>query len=61
MGMDCNKCVWARPFGGENDNRCASWACDFIDYKEAVKAYREKQKGAEHGDNTRPHDQRGAQ
>ena len=36
---DCSRCVFARPYGGENDNRCASWSCEFIDYKEAVKAY----------------------
>ena len=44
---DCERCVFARPYGGENDNRCASWDCEFIDYKEAVKAYKEKaEKGA---------------
>lgn len=36
---DCSRCVFARPYGGEDDNRCASWSCEFIDYKEAVKAY----------------------
>lgn len=41
---DCNKCVHARPYGGENDNRCSAWACEFIDRDEAIKAWREKQK-----------------
>lgn len=36
---DCSRCVFARPYGGEDDNRCASWSCEFIDYKEAAKAY----------------------
>lgn len=36
----CEKCVFAKPYGGENDNRCSSWDCEFIDRKEAVEAYR---------------------
>ena len=37
---DCERCVFARPYGGENDNRCSAWDCEFIDRKEAIKAYR---------------------
>ena len=37
---DCEWCVFARPYGGENDNRCSAWDCEFIDRKEAVEAYR---------------------
>lgn len=39
---DCERCVHSRPFGGENNNRCTSWDCEFIDRQEAIKAYREK-------------------
>ncbi len=42
---DCERCVFARPYGGENDNRCSAWDCEFIDRKEAIKAYREKMAG----------------
>lgn len=34
---DCEKCVYAKPYGGSNDNRCSAWECEFIDRKEAVK------------------------
>lgn len=37
---DCERCVHSRPYGGENNNRCTSWDCEFIDRKEAVEAYR---------------------
>ena len=40
---DCERCVHSRPYGGESNNRCTSWDCEFIDRKEAIKAYREKQ------------------
>lgn len=33
---DCERCINARPYGGENDNRCASWSCEFIDRTEAI-------------------------
>lgn len=36
---DCEKCVYARPYGGENDNRCSAWSCEFIDRNEAIEAY----------------------
>lgn len=35
----CGTCVHARPFGGENDNRCDAWECEYIDYREAIKAW----------------------
>ena len=37
---DCETCVHAKPFGGENDNRCDAWECEFIDRKEAIEAYK---------------------
>lgn len=37
---DCENCVYAKPYGGENDNRCAAWECEFIDRKEAIEAYK---------------------
>ena len=36
---DCENCVYAKPFGGENDNRCSAWSCEFIDRYEAIEAY----------------------
>ncbi len=39
MKRDCEKCVYARPYGGENDNRCSAWSCEFIDRNEAIEAY----------------------
>ena len=42
----CSICVWARPFGGENDNRCCAWSCEYINYREAAEAWR-KQKEEE--------------
>ena len=36
---DCEKCVYARPYGGENDNRCSAWSCEFIDRNEAIEAW----------------------
>lgn len=36
---DCEKCVYAKPYGGENDNRCSAWSCEFIDRHEAIEAY----------------------
>lgn len=40
---DCETCVHARPFGGENDNRCSVWECDYINRDKAIKAYRERE------------------
>lgn len=37
---DCENCAHARPFGGENDNRCDAWECEYIDRKEAIEAYK---------------------
>ena len=37
---DCETCVHARPFGGENDNRCSVWECDYINRDKAIEAYR---------------------
>lgn len=36
---DCESCVHARPFGGENDNRCSAWSCEYINRGEAIEAY----------------------
>ena len=35
----CESCIHAKPFGGENDNRCSAWSCEFIDRNEAIEAY----------------------
>lgn len=40
---DCEACVHARPFGGENDNRCSVWECDYINRDEAIEAYRTRE------------------
>lgn len=39
---NCENCVHAQPFGGDNDNRCDAWECEFIDRTEAAKAYKAK-------------------
>lgn len=39
MKRDCETCVYARPYGSENDNRCSAWSCEFIDRNEAIEAY----------------------
>lgn len=36
---DCENCVYARPFGGENDNRCSAWSCEYINRHDAIEAY----------------------
>lgn len=36
---DCENCVYARPYGSKNDNRCSAWSCEFIDRHEAIEAY----------------------
>lgn len=40
---DCETCVHARPFGGENDNRCSAWECEYINRDEAIEAYMERE------------------
>ncbi len=37
---DCKTCVYASPFGGENDNRCSAWDCEYINKQDAIKAYK---------------------
>ena len=40
---DCETCIHAKPFGGENDNRCSAWECEYINRKDAIdiwKAYK---------------------
>lgn len=36
---DCETCVHARPYGGEADNRCSAFGCDYINRDEAIEAY----------------------
>lgn len=36
---DCENCVYARPYGGENDNRCSAWSCEYINRHEAIEAW----------------------
>ena len=36
---DCESCVHAKPFGGDNDNRCSAWSCEYINRDEAIEAY----------------------
>lgn len=40
---DCETCVHARPFGGENDNRCSVWECEYINRDKAIEAYAERE------------------
>lgn len=42
---NCENCAHARPYGGENDNRCDVWECEYIDRKEAIKAYKARRVG----------------
>ena len=37
---DCESCVYARPYGGENDNRCSAWSCEYINRDEAIEAWK---------------------
>lgn len=37
---DCESCVYARPYGGENDNRCSAWSCEYINRKEAIEIWK---------------------
>ena len=39
---NCENCVHAKPFGGENDNRCDAWECEYINRQEAIEAYKER-------------------
>ena len=41
----CESCIHAKPFGGENDNRCGAWECEYINRKEAIEVWRAYQKG----------------
>ena len=36
---DCETCIHARPYGGENDNRCSAWSCEYINRNDAIEAY----------------------
>lgn len=36
---DCETCIHARPYGGENDNRCSAWECEYINRAEAIEAW----------------------
>ena len=42
---DCEKCVYARPYGGENDNRCTAWDCEYISRKDAIAIYKAHRDG----------------
>lgn len=45
---DCNNCVYNRPFWGKNyKSTCVAWSCEYINYKEAVEAYKEKHNAEE--------------
>ena len=44
---DCENCAHAKPFGGENDNRCDAWECEFIDRQEAIEAYKARKDDTE--------------
>ena len=35
----CESCIHAKPFGGENDNRCGAWECEYINRHDAIEAY----------------------
>lgn len=35
----CESCIHAKPFGGENDNRCGAWKCEYINRHDAIEAY----------------------
>lgn len=44
---DCENCAHAHPFGGENDNRCDAWECEYINRQEAIEAYKERRADTE--------------
>lgn len=35
---DCNNCIWS-----SRDGSCSSWDCEFVDKREAYKAWKERQ------------------
>lgn len=41
----CETCIHAKPFGGENDNRCGAWGCEYINRKEAIEVWKAYQNG----------------
>lgn len=44
---DCETCAHAQPFGGENDNRCEVWECEYINRQEAIEAYKARRDDTE--------------
>lgn len=36
---NCDECVYAKPYGGENDNRCSAWSCEYINRDEAIESW----------------------
>lgn len=42
---DCETCILSRPFGGEEDNRCVSWDCNYINRTEAFELWEAYKKG----------------
>ena len=42
MDRDCDRCVYARPYGGEHDNRCTAWECEFIPREDAIEAWKRR-------------------
>lgn len=47
---DCETCAHAQPYGGENDNRCDAWECEFIDRQEAIEAFKARREAEEQDD-----------
>ena len=41
----CETCIHAKPFGGENDNRCDAWECEYINRKEAIEIWKAYKNG----------------
>ena len=41
---DCEHCAYARRPYDKHDNGCTAWSCEFINYKDAIKAWKEKHK-----------------
>ena len=44
---NCETCAHAQPYGGENDNRCDAWECEYIDRQEAIEAYKARRDDTE--------------
>lgn len=42
---NCESCILARPYGGEEDNRCVSWDCNYINRAEAFALWESYKKG----------------